>query len=209
MRTSHFLIAMVAVVLCGCGRRGDPVPSVPGTHADAAPHAAQSGEPAVVAAPDRLAARVVPAIEVGSARRSAPRGGHDHPAFDRAGYRADPAGYLARIAPGRVHEVADPAAGVALIAPVGPSGFSVETNAEAVLAARTEPGMPVTFTSTGLGEFPDSGFPSITVAADDAGIARARFRVTPGTVGSCQIIAGSPAVAGTTTFLVSIPESAP
>ena len=81
------------------------------------------------------------------------------------------------------------------------------TGEEATFTARTQPGMPVTFTSFGLGEFTASGLQTVTVAADDAGDARARFRMSPGTVGNCLITAGCPVRASTLQFLVSNPES--
>jgi len=133
----------------------------------------------------------------------------DYTGFDRAAYIADPAAYLGRVVGGRCWEVANPAPDVAALAPAGATGFSVATGNTAVLSASTEPGMPVTYTSFGLGSFDGSGLHSISVAAGADGIAHASFRVTPGTVGSCLITAGSPVRANTLQFIISIPEGAP
>lgn len=174
-----------------------PVGDAAAAPASSADHVAQA-----------VVTRIVTVEEVTRAKRaSAVAHPHDHRNFNRAQYVADPDRYLSQVAGGRIYEVSNPAADVDALAPAGARGFSVPTNGEATLAARTEPGMPVTFTSFGLGEFPASGLQSISVAADEHGVARAQFRVTPGTVGSCLVTAGSPVRANTLNFLISIPET--
>ena len=206
------LIVVTVVCLAGCAsspRSATPAATAQPASAPAPVAQADSAQaPAAAASP--IKPRVVSVEEIARAKLgSGAAHEHDHKNFNRAAYLADPAGYLSQIAGSRIYDVANPAAGLAALAPVGPSGFSVETNTEATLAARTEPGMPVTFTSFGLGQFPASGMQTVTVAADDQGVARAQFRVTPGTVGSCLITAGSPVVSSTIQFLISIPDMKP
>ena len=194
------------VVLCtACARtqpvveknQPAPVPTPATTERASAPVASHPGLERIVATDD---------VARGRAGSPAPHP-HDHPNFDRAAYVADPASYLKAIVGSRIYEVSNPAADVEPLTPVGSTGATVRTNEETVLAARTEPGMPVTFTSFGLGMFPMSGQSSVTVAADSEGIARTPFRVTPGTVRNCLIVAGSPVCAGTLQFLIAIPET--
>lgn len=179
--------------------------------AEAAPVGTPGGPAAVPAAPlvgDVVVTRVVAVEEIARAKRaSAVPHPHDHRNFNRAQYVADPARYLSQVAGSRIYEVSNPAADVDALAPAGARGFSIPTNGEATLAAQTEPGMPVTFTTFGLGEFPASGLQSVSVAADEQGIARTQFRVTPGTVGTCLVTAGSPVRANTLNFLITIPEA--
>lgn len=206
------VVVLVALTLSACSTS----PRSETTHQPNAPAVAATPAPALTASPQvvtpapeasNVPTRVVTVEEIARVKHaSSAAHPHDHKSFNRAAYLADPATYLSKVAGSRVYEVANPAADVAPLTPVGPSGFSVETNAEATLAARTEPGMPVTFLSFGLGQFPASGLQTVTVAADEQGVARAQFRVTPGTVGSCLITAGSPVVSSNIQFLISIPE---
>ena len=210
MFTRWYLLCVTVLALAGCA--SSTRTASPAGKTEPAPVVASAPAPETTSAPTDTATgpikpRVVSVEEIARAKLgSAAAHQHDHKNFNRAAYLADPAGYLSQIAGSRIYDVANPAAGLAALAPVGPSGFSVETNTEATLAARTEPGMPVTFTSFGLGQFPASGMQTVTVAADDQGIARAQFLVNPGTVGSCLITAGSPVVSSTIQYLISIPE---
>lgn len=211
LRTCAIVALAGALTSCSSPGRSPqadaPVPPVVVNAGPLAPAAA----PEVVPAPAEsatAATRIVAVEEIARAKRaSIVAHPHDYKNFNRAQYVADPARYLGKVAGGRIYEVSNPAADVDALAPVGATGFSVPTNGEATLAARTEPGMPVTFTSFGLGEFPASGLQSISVAADEQGIARAQFHVTPGTVGSCLVTAGSPVRANTLNFLITIPEA--
>ncbi len=206
------LIVVTVVCLAGCATSPRSATPAAAAQPASAPASVVQADPAPAPAEAAgpIKPRVVSVEEIARAKLgSGAAHEHDHKNFNRAAYLADPAGYLGQIAGSRIYDVANPAAGLAALAPDGPSGFSVETNTEATLAARTEPGMPVTFTSFGLGQFPASGMQTVTVAADDQGIARTQFLVTPGTVGSCLITAGSPVVSSTTQFLISIPEMKP
>jgi hypothetical protein len=93
-----------------------------------------------------------------------------------------------------------------MLEPVGQTGFTCATGKRVVFQAKTEPGLPVTFTSMGLGTFVASGLTSVSSAAGADGVARADFEITTGTTGYVQIIAGSPVRAGTIPFLVNVQE---
>lgn len=125
--------------------------------------------------------------------------------FDREAYLADPVGYLDIADAGRAMEPAQPAANVAMIAPVGGTTGTIAPGESVVLQALTEPGMPVTFLSQGYGAF-ESGVTTITVAADESGVASARFHAAPGTVGLCPIIAASPVRGGEVRYLVHVSD---
>ncbi len=125
------------------------------------------------------------------------------PAFDRERYLADPQAYLDVASPTRALEPAQPAADVPMLEPVGAMAPTIAPGGSVVLRAKTDPGMPLNFMSSGLGSF-DSGLTSISVAADEQGIAEARFTATRGTVGPCPIIAASPVRGGTIRFLVTV-----
>ncbi|MBA2480706.1 MAG: hypothetical protein H0V44_08590 [Planctomycetes bacterium] len=125
--------------------------------------------------------------------------------FNREKYLADPAAYLDLLAPSRSVEPAQPAADIPMLQPIGTTGAAIGVGQSCILRVKTEPGMPATFASSGLGSF-ESGFPTITVAADEQGIAEARFTATKGTIGDCPIICASPVRGGTIRFLVRVDE---
>ena len=206
------VILFLALVLSACAShtRTETTPQ-PRTPVSVAPPPAQpvsaQAVPSPTPAPEAsdIPTRVVTVEEIARVKHaSAVAHPHDHPNFHRAAYLADPASYLSKVAGSRVYEVANPAADVASLTPAGPTGFSAPTNGEVTLAAKTEPGCPTTFVTFGLGEFPASGLQSVTVAADDQGIARTQFRISPGTVGNCLVLAGSPVCANTLSFLITV-----
>jgi hypothetical protein len=71
------------------------------------------------------------------------------------------------------------------------------------LAVRTRPGAPVSWLSTDLGSF-DNRLVSMTVAADAAGVAEARFIATPGVAGRVTVLAGSPLASGQVRFVIDV-----
>ncbi len=130
---------------------------------------------------------------------SAPKG------WDREKYLSDPVAYLDLASPSRSVEPAQPAADVPMLEPVGGTSAKIPQLGSCILRVRTEPGMPCTYTSWGLGSF-DSGLQTITVAADEQGIAEARFTASKGTIGDCPIMCASPVRGGTIRFLVRVDE---
>lgn len=176
---------------------------------------AQQSGPAATPAPAVVvpvpAPAVTPAIQLsgsGTVDRSAPptAPGKVAAGFDLAAYLADPVAYCRATDGSRCNHVAQPGATTAALQSVGPGSFLVVTGGSVGLRAQTAPGMPVSFTSQGLGQFPASGQSAITVQADAAGVATAEFLASAGTVGHCLIIAGSPVRAGNVSFLVTIQE---
>lgn len=78
-----------------------------------------------------------------------------------------------------------------------PQGASIR------LEVQGRPEAPVTFTSFDLGAFQNQ-LTSITVAADEQGIAQAEFTGTPGTVEDVNILVGSPMASGQVQFRVRV-----
>lgn len=202
-------MVLIAGLLAACGSQrseaeGDTTQAGSATVVSTAPATTQP-----VKAPTDQQPVLVPSHLTGGKQGSKPNPKLYYAGFDHAAYMADPKAYLSQVVGGRCWEVANPSPDVEILAPKGPTGFSAPTNGEVELVAATDPGMPVTFTSFGLGEFPATGLQSASVAADADGLARAVFRITPGTVGSCVITAGSPARAGTIQFLIAVTEDKP
>ena len=66
-----------------------------------------------------------------------------------------------------------------------------------------EPKMPVTFLSPRFGEF-ENRLRTITVAADEQGLASAKFTATSGTHGIVDITAASPTSSGEVSFRLRV-----
>jgi len=73
-----------------------------------------------------------------------------------------------------------------------------------VLRAQGEPNMPVSFYAPQLGVFEASKTSSVSVQADEKGIAEARYTATAGTHGDTPIIASSPVNTKRTRFVVHV-----
>ena len=103
-------------------------------------------------------------------------------------------------------QVAEPGPGVPVVTAIGAGALMMRPGELVRMQVQTEPGMPVSCSSQGLGEFPASGQSSVTVPADAQGVASIEFLATAGTVGHCLLIAGSPVRAGQVQFLITIRE---
>lgn len=112
-------------------------------------------------------------------------------AFDRDSFLANPDAYLVQHVPGRVWQTAQPGPGIPVLERIGPPKQVMKFGEAIRLKVKTEPGMPVTFTSFDIGTF-DNGLASITVAADDKGFAEANFNSSSGKVGEVNLLAASP-----------------
>jgi len=124
--------------------------------------------------------------------------------FDAAAYRQNPKAYLDVVEPGRVYGTAEPSKTVPVLKPSGGQFFRLEQKQTTTLAVRSVPAKaPVTFTSFDLGAF-ENGLTSITVAADDQGVAQVKFTAIPGTVADVNILAGSPLASGQVKFTVYV-----
>ena len=131
-----------------------------------------------------------------------------NPPWDQATYDRDPAAYCAQVVGDRAWQIAQPAADVPFLEPVGPTSVVARTGDIIRLSAKTKPGAPVSWTSNGLGEFKRTGVSSISEPSDQDGIASADFRLTKGTVGNVLITAGSPVCGSTLTYLIRITDDA-
>jgi len=125
------------------------------------------------------------------------------PKFDRDSYEADPQAYLDEMAPGRIWQSLPPGENVV---PIERSGQYIQqlVQGESVkLSAKAEPGMPVTFHSSNIGQF-ENQLSSITVRTGDDGIASATFRASAGTRGEIDLIASSPVHSDLARWLVEV-----
>ncbi len=140
-----------------------------------------------------LAHRISPYVEV--------------PAFEPEKWESDEQyrkEYLDQHVPGRVFRTAQPGPNVPLLRPSGNRFHRIEQGQEVTLKALAPPGSAVTFTSFDLGKFKESQLTSVTVPADDNGIASATFVATKGTHHDCRILAGGPMTSGQVRYLVTI-----
>ncbi len=127
--------------------------------------------------------------------------------FDPVAWENDPQAYLDVCEPGRVFQPAQPGQGVKQLGVKGSPNIEVASGASTELAVKAIPEAPVTFTSFDLGNFSNQ-LTSITVKADDKGIATATFFAV-GTVNDCNILAASPLCSGQINFTVFIPPPEP
>jgi cytoskeletal protein RodZ len=123
--------------------------------------------------------------------------------FDRVAYQRDPAAYANVVEPGRAFQSAQPGPSVPVLHPVGTTQMTMPQDGQVVLRARTEPGMPITFTSLDLGRFGNQ-LVSQTAIADAQGIAAVAFFAGPGTIDGVRILAGSPVASGQIQFQVQV-----
>lgn len=126
--------------------------------------------------------------------------------FDAQAYIRDPAAYLAIIEPGRVFQSVAAGPGVWEIRPDGRPWRAVPSGGRTGLAALAPPRAPVSWHCAEGGVFAESTVNSITVQADDAGIARVTYIATPGTTGDATVLVASPICSGRAAFTIHINE---
>ena len=110
--------------------------------------------------------------------------------------------WLETIEPGRVYQPAQPSATVPVIERIGDEFRRVPDGAMVTLEVQVMPGAPVTFNSFDSGMFDGSRLATVSVRANDEGVASAGFRQSPGTVGLCRILVASPLASGQVHFNV-------
>ena len=125
------------------------------------------------------------------------------PKFNKKEFSKSPQKYLDVVQPGRVFQVLPKGPDVKPIGEVGEQYFELIQGEMAVLKAKADPGMPVTFYSGRLGQF-ENGLTSQTLLADENGVATAKFKASTGTHGDIDIIAGSPTRSGNARYLVKV-----
>jgi hypothetical protein len=116
--------------------------------------------------------------------------------FDPNRYKTNPSYYLNTVEPGRALAAAIPGPGVKRLERVGSSTFRAVQNQTINLSAKTEAGMPLSFTTFDGGHF-QNGLSFITVKADSGGVATAEFTPTDGVISQTRIGAASPVSSGT------------
>ncbi len=123
--------------------------------------------------------------------------------FDAKAYKANPRAYLDTVEPGRVFQAAPSGPGVPRLRTTDARLKQVVQGETAALRVVAPPGAPVTFTSFDAGAF-ENRLTSITVAADQQGIAQAKFLATTGTIADVHILAASPVASGQARFVVNV-----
>ncbi|REK26792.1 MAG: hypothetical protein DWQ42_08285 [Planctomycetota bacterium] len=125
------------------------------------------------------------------------------PPFDRESYERDPDAYLNTPAPGRVFQPAQPGKGVRRLSALSRTFVTVAQNKSVNLRVQAVPGAPVTFTSFDVGRF-ENLLTTITVRADEQGVAQTQFFGAPGTINDVNILAASPLTSGQVRFVVNV-----
>jgi hypothetical protein len=125
------------------------------------------------------------------------------PPFDRKAYEKDPETYLNTVEPGRIWQRAEPGPGVFPIQRVSRYSNSILQGESVNLEVKAEAKMPVTFYSPRLGQF-ENQLATITVRADEDGIARATFKAASGTRDEIEVFASSPVHTGQARFLIDV-----
>ena len=124
-------------------------------------------------------------------------------AFDPEGYKQDPKRYLDTVEPGRCFQSKTPEKNTPKIQPLTPQLQEITQSQSVKLQVRAAPKFPVTFTSFDLGKF-SNDLTSITVEANDSGLAETKFFGTPGTIDEVNILAASPMASGQVKFIVNV-----
>jgi len=127
--------------------------------------------------------------------------------FDADAFAKDPEKYAKEYAsivePGRVFAPAQPGDSVPVLRVDGDRHHRVTQGESVRLVAIATPFAPVSFTSSGLGQF-ENLLTTITVVADQNGKAVAPFTATSGTKHNVNILAASPVLAEQIKFTVSV-----
>jgi hypothetical protein len=121
--------------------------------------------------------------------------------FDSDAYAADPEGYLAQVQPNRIWQPAPRDGDAPMIVALSASYQRVQRDAPLEIEVRVPPQAPVTFHCDQAARF-DNGVNTITVAADEQGLAQVKFRSASTT--RHEIAATSPLAKGSLRFVVVV-----
>lgn len=127
--------------------------------------------------------------------------------FDKAAFEKNPQAYLDVVQPGRIFQTKQPGQDVTALKVLGDGYYRVKQGDAVKLTTQGEPLSPITFTSTDLGAFAENKLNSITVRADEKGVATVTFVATPGTLNDVNILAGSPLSSGQARFKVDVEQA--
>ena len=125
-------------------------------------------------------------------------------AFDREAYLANPEAYLNLIRPSRVFDPAQPGEDVVPLEPISNGFHEILQGEQVVLKVQAEAGMPVAFYTPQVGHFTENQLKSVTVKADDEGIATATFNAATGSMGVVDVMAASPVHSRQLQFRVNV-----
>jgi len=128
-------------------------------------------------------------------------------AFDWGKYQSDDVykrDYLATPDIGRVFQPAQPGRDVPRAKRVSPRRTEVVQGEKALLRVQAVSGAPITFSSFDLGRFEGSKLTTITVEANEKGVAQANFEATPGAISDVNILAAGPVTSGKVKFVVNV-----
>lgn len=125
--------------------------------------------------------------------------------FNQVAYSENPQEYLSVSEPGRVWQSAPPGPGIPVLASVSSTHQTLKQGEEVRLSVKTVANQPVTFTSFNPGTF-DNKLNSISVAANELGVAEATFTPPPRTIFDVNIVAASPAASGKVSFVVEVKQ---
>jgi hypothetical protein len=123
--------------------------------------------------------------------------------FDPVAYKQNPKAYLDVVEPGRAFQSAQPGKDVPQLLAISPQTQTITQGKSVKLKVKVVPGYPVTFTSFDLGRFHNQ-LTTVTVEANDSGVAEADFIGASGTINEVDILASCPVASGQARFLVYV-----
>ncbi|MCK6472735.1 MAG: hypothetical protein L6R28_13415 [Planctomycetes bacterium] len=125
-------------------------------------------------------------------------------AFDADAFARNPDLYTQAHEPGRVFQAAQPGRDVPALRAEGSRFHALKQGESAELVVRGKPGAPVSFTTFDMGTFAENKLSTVTVRADDKGLARATFVASAGAINDVNILAASPLASGDVSFKVEV-----
>ncbi len=123
--------------------------------------------------------------------------------FDAEKYKQNPASYLSVPEPGRCNQPAAPSSTTPRIRAISPTRVQIKQNEGTKLRVQAVPKMPVTWTSFDLGKFSNQ-LTTMTVEADQNGIAEVTFLGAPGTIADVHIVCAAPMASGQIRYTVNV-----
>ena len=123
--------------------------------------------------------------------------------FDLEEYQKDPHKYINDVVAGRVWQPMKPSPNTPSIQRVGRYRHRVIQGESVILEVQATPGMPVHFASERLGQF-ENQLPTITIKADENGLATTTFKLSSGTRDYVDLVASSPVHSGYARWLIEI-----
>lgn len=182
----------------------EPVPGVPLTKEEAAKTPAYYGTfPAVSAQANESTRSVAEALQ-----------DKKHPErlsplilpkpYDDAEFEKDKLKYCNTVEPGRAFQSAQPGPGVPRLQGVSSALSTIAQGEQVALQVRSKPAKPVTLVAFDGGRFAENQLNTVTVVADQNGVATAHYEATTGVISEVNIQAASPVASGQIHFIVNV-----